>query len=42
MVERIRDFIKNLFTKTKKVEHTVLKTRAQLVAEGRGKYCRRK
>jgi hypothetical protein len=41
MVERIRDIIKSLFTKTKKVEYTILKTRAQLIAEGRGKSCRR-
>lgn len=42
MVERIRDILKNLFTKTKKIEQTVFKTRAQLIIEGRGKYCRRK
>ena len=42
MVDRIRDILKNLFTKTKKVEHTVFKTRAQLIIEGKGKCCRRK
>jgi hypothetical protein len=42
MVERIRDIVKRLFSKTKKIEQTVFKTRAQLIAEGRGKSCRRK
>ena len=42
MVERIRDIIKNLFLKVKKTDQTVFKTRAQLIAEGRGKSCRRK
>ena len=42
MVDRIRDIIKNIFFKIKKTDQTVLKTRAQLIAEGRGKSCRRK